>query len=64
MTEITEDRLKKYLSSSPNVALDMMRRLAGFARSANERLTRDAFEEAPSSTVETEAGNKQKMLVT
>ena len=54
LTEITEDRLKKYLSSSPNVALDMMRRLAGFARSANERLTRDAFEEAPSSVGETE----------
>ena len=28
LTEITEERLKKYLSSSPNVALDMMRRLA------------------------------------
>ena len=60
LTEITEDRLKKYLSSSPNVALDMMRRLAGFARSANERLTRDAFEEAPSSTVETEEWSQTK----
>ena len=48
LTEITEERLKKYLSSSPNVALDMMRRLAGFARSANERLTRDAFAEVES----------------
>ncbi len=60
LTEITEDRLKKYLSSSPNVALDMMRRLAGFARSANERLTRDAFEELPSSTVETEKRSQTK----
>ena len=40
---ITEDKLKKHLSSSPNVALDMMRKLAGYARSANEKLTRDAF---------------------
>jgi len=42
---ITEDRLKKHLSSSPTIALDMMRRLASYARSANERLTRDAFDE-------------------
>ena len=41
---ITEDKLKKHLSSSPNVALDMMRKLAGYARSANEKLTRDAFD--------------------
>ena len=41
---ITEEKLKKHLSSSPNVALDMMRRLAGYARSANEKLTRDAFD--------------------
>ena len=40
---ITEEKLKKHLSSSPNVALDMMRKLAGYARSANEKLTRDAF---------------------
>ncbi|MGB2400101.1 MAG: cyclic nucleotide-binding domain-containing protein, partial [Candidatus Puniceispirillaceae bacterium] len=42
---ITEERLKKHLSSSPTIALDMMRRLASYARSANERLTRDAFDE-------------------
>ena len=40
---ITEEKLKRHLSSSPNVALDMMRKLAGYARSANEKLTRDAF---------------------
>ncbi|MFL2831437.1 MAG: cyclic nucleotide-binding domain-containing protein [Candidatus Puniceispirillaceae bacterium] len=40
---VTEEKLKRHLSSSPNVALDMMRKLAGYARSANEKLTRDAF---------------------
>ena len=60
LTEITEERLKKYLSSSPNVALDMMRRLAGFARSANERLTRDAFAEVPSEEKETSSESNAK----
>ncbi len=43
---ITEERLKKHLASSPNVSLEMMRRLAGYARSANERLTKDAFSDS------------------
>ena len=45
LTVITEEELKKHLSSSPNASLDMMRRLASYARSANERLSRDAFSE-------------------
>jgi len=54
---ITEDRLKKHLSSSPTVALDMMRRLASYARSANERLTRDAFSEESLSDEQPQAGH-------
>lgn len=42
---ISEEQLKKHLSSSPNASLDMMRRLASYVRNANERLNRDAFEE-------------------
>ena len=45
LTVITEEELKKHLASSPNASLDMMRRLASYARSANERLSRDAFSE-------------------
>ena len=47
LTVITEQELKKHLSSSPNASLEMMRRLASYARSANERLSRDAFSEVP-----------------
>ena len=42
---VSEDQLKKHLSSSPTASLDMMRRLASYVRTANERLSRDAFEE-------------------
>jgi len=42
---VSEEALKKHLVSSPNTALDMMRRLASYARSANEKLTKDAFSE-------------------
>ena len=44
LREISEEQLKQYLSASPQTSLDMMRRLAGYARSANEKLNRDAFE--------------------
>ncbi len=44
LREVTEEQLKQYLSASPQTSLDMMRRLAGYARSANEKLNRDAFE--------------------
>ena len=44
---VSEEQLKKHLSSSPNASLDMMRRLASYVRNANERLNRDAFAEVP-----------------
>ena len=44
LREVTEEQLKQYLSASPQTSLDMMRRLAGYARSANEKLNRDAFD--------------------
>ena len=44
LREVSEEQLKKYLSASPQTSLDMMRRLAGYARSANEKLNRDAFD--------------------
>ena len=44
LREVSEEQLKQYLSASPQTSLDMMRRLAGYARSANEKLNRDAFE--------------------
>lgn len=52
LTVITEEELKKHLSSSPTASLDMMRRLASYARSANERLSRDAFTEVHADTDE------------
>ena len=42
---VSEEQLKKHLSSSPTASLDMMRRLASYVRNANERLNRDAFAE-------------------
>ncbi len=50
---ISEEALKKHLVSSPNTALDMMRRLASYARSANEKLSKDAFSEVIEDTTET-----------
>ncbi len=44
LREVSEEQLKQYLAASPQTSLDMMRRLAGYARSANEKLNRDAFE--------------------
>ena len=44
LREVSEEQLKQYLSASPQTSLDMMRRLAGYARSANEKLNRDAFD--------------------
>ena len=49
LREVTEEQLKQYLSASPQTSLDMMRRLAGYARSANEKLNRDAFESSEKS---------------
>ena len=49
LREVTEEQLKQYLSASPQTSLDMMRRLAGYARSANEKLNRDAFESSKKS---------------
>jgi multidrug efflux pump subunit AcrA (membrane-fusion protein) len=46
---VSEEQLKKHLSSSPTASLDMMRRLASYVRNANERLNRDAFAEVPES---------------
>ena len=42
---VSEEQLKKDLSSSPSASIDMMRRLASYVRNANERLNRDAFAE-------------------
>ena len=49
LREVTEEQLKQYLSASPQTSLDMMRRLAGYARSANEKLNADAFESSKKS---------------
>lgn len=47
---VSEEQLKKHLSSSPTASLDMMRRLASYVRNANERLNRDAFADVPETT--------------
>lgn len=52
LREVTEEQLKQHLSASPQTSLDMMRRLAGYARSANEKLNRDAFEDNEKVNVE------------
>ena len=36
LNEITEAQLKAYMSRSPDTSMDMMRRLASYARTANE----------------------------
>ena len=46
LNEITEAQLKAYMSRSPDTSMDMMRRLASYARTANEKLNKDAFEVA------------------
>ena len=50
LKEITEEQLKAYMSRSPDTSIDMMRRLASYARSANEKLNKDAFEAADEDT--------------
>ena len=50
LKEITEEQLKAYMSRSPDTSIDMMRRLASYARSANEKLNKDAFEAANEDT--------------
>ena len=57
LTVVSEEQLKKHLSSSPSVALDMMRRLSSYARAANERLASDVFSDKGSEDKnETKAG--------
>jgi multidrug efflux pump subunit AcrA (membrane-fusion protein) len=48
---VSEEQLKKHLSSSPTASLDMMRRLASYVRNANERLNRDAFADVPETDI-------------
>ncbi len=60
---ITEDELKKHLSSSPDASLSMMRRLASYARSANERLSRDAFSEVEDVSVEESSSTNLSEIV-
>ena len=50
LKEITEEQLKAYMSRSPETSLDMMRRLASYARTAKEKLNKDAFEVANEAT--------------
>ncbi|MDC1383700.1 cyclic nucleotide-binding domain-containing protein [Candidatus Puniceispirillum sp.] len=50
---ISEEQLKKHLSSSPTASIEMMRRLASYVRTANERLNRDAFSEEVGTSLET-----------
>jgi HlyD family type I secretion membrane fusion protein len=52
---VSEEQLKKHLSSSPTASLEMMRRLASYVRTANERLNRDAFSEEVGTSLETVA---------
>ena len=61
LKEITEEQLKTYMSRSPDTSLDMMRRLASYARSANEKLNKDAFEVANEET-ETSVQNEIKSV--
>ncbi len=63
LKEITEEQLKAYMSRSPDTSLDMMRRLASYARSANEKLNKDAFEvasEEVENIVQNDIKNQQK----
>ena len=46
--EISKEAFLQYLKSSPNVAFNMMQQLAGHVRTANEKLSVDAFSDAGS----------------
>ncbi|HIN93093.1 MAG TPA: HlyD family type I secretion periplasmic adaptor subunit [Alphaproteobacteria bacterium] len=46
--EISKEAFLQYLKSSPNVAFNMMQQLAGHVRTANEKLSVDAFPDAGS----------------
>ena len=66
LKEITEEQLKAYMSRSPDTSIDMMRRLASYARSANEKLNKDAFEsvsEETESSLENDKDSKNKEKV-
>tara|TARA_E500000178_G_scaffold344532_1_gene392991 strand:+ start:199 stop:1911 length:1713 start_codon:yes stop_codon:yes gene_type:complete len=58
LREISEEQLKQYLSGSPQTSLDMMRRLAGYARSANEKLNRDAFQDNDKNNAKTDLNSE------
>ena len=60
---VSEDQLKKHLSSSPTASLDMMRRLASYVRTANERLSRDAFEEVADHEDENNSSKSKRHIV-
>ena len=46
--EIGKDAFMQYLKSSPNVAFNMMQQLAGHVRTANAKLSVDAFSDSDS----------------
>ena len=46
--EISKEAFLQYMKSSPNVAFNMMQQLAGHVRTANEKLSVDAFSDAGS----------------
>ena len=46
--EISKEAFLQYLKSSPNVAFNMMQQLAGHVRTANEKLSVDAFSDTGS----------------
>ena len=60
---ISEEQLKKHLSSSPTASIEMMRRLASYVRTANERLNRDAFSEEVGTSLETVNGSSKGTAV-
>ncbi|MFP6713728.1 MAG: HlyD family type I secretion periplasmic adaptor subunit [Alphaproteobacteria bacterium] len=56
--EISKEAFLQYLKSSPNVAFNMMQQLAGHVRTANEKLSVDAFSDAGSEDGEGISGDQ------
>jgi len=54
--EIGKEAFLQYLKSSPNVAFNMMQQLAGHVRTANSKLSIDAFSDGGSDNIEATAG--------
>ncbi len=54
--EIGKEAFLQYLKSSPNVAFNMMQQLAGHVRTANSKLSVDAFSDGGSDNIEATAG--------